>query len=158
MSSIAGVGSAAFAAKGPPPPSNSQLGVLASSFHFTVFGNLPGGPAKVQLINMSSVDPHEFLAVNLGPVCSKFTQADATHELDKLTKIHGNPLPTFLHDCPGGAFEGANGTGPLSTSSATYNFTPGRTLYWCAIRKNGTPHYKQGMLGFLNTPGPVLNP
>jgi len=142
------------------------MAVVARDFQFIVPPALPAGQYDLQFINISRDEFHEFVALNVEGCKSKLPTVDsakrmlerigeaafaevgpnATEEefsaaLDKFTRV----------ECPGVVPEGEAFAPPGQRSRADYNFTPGKTLYFCGVPDdNGTPHFDLGMIGFMN--------
>jgi hypothetical protein len=128
-----------------------RLAVVARDFRFSgVPTSLAAGTRPVNFINVSKDEFHVFLSVGLGPKCSSYTKAEAIAELDK---VGGAPDPgaAFAADCPGGGLDGDAGAPPGGRVTQDYSYAPGRHLYFCPVTTDsGVPHYKLGMIGFLN--------
>ncbi len=127
-------------------PLKLPLAVVARDFQFLgVPGRLPAATYDLQFINISRTEEHEFVAVNLGPICSKtITTVAAAKAL-----LDGGQDPDVV--CPGNTFEGGVDAGPGGRARQTLTLTPGRTLYFCGVPdENGTPHFDLGMIGFIN--------
>jgi hypothetical protein len=119
------------------------LAVVAKSFRFLGVPRwLPAGQYDVRFLNISP-DDHEFVAVNLGPVCSRTVTSVA-----QAVAVLNSQDPDVV--CPGNSFEGAAFAGPGGRDREAFTFTPGRTLYFCGVPENGVPHYDLGMIGFIN--------
>ncbi len=151
----------AGAAEATPANATTPLSVTAENFRFL---NVPvflrAGSYDVTLHNISE-DDHVFLALNLGPVCSRSvtTTADASALLTRVGQEagdSGDPETVFEAACPGGSFEGAVFAPPGGTETDKIDFTPGKTLYFCPIpEEDGTRHYDLGMIGFINVIDPA---
>ncbi|MGI9034160.1 MAG: hypothetical protein ACR2HY_10910 [Acidimicrobiales bacterium] len=128
-----------------------SLSVVARDFQFLgVPSRLPAGTANVRFRNISRSEFHEFIAVNLGPACAGFTRDQAIAEITKAGQAE-DPIAAAQEDCPGLTFAGAAFAPPGGSDRETYDFQPGRVLYFCSIPdENGTPHFDLGMIGFIN--------
>lgn len=138
-----------------------QLAVVARDYRFSgVPTSLTAGPRQVKFINVSKDEFHLFLSADLGPTCGSYTKAQAIEVLDKVGAVAdsgGDPEAAFGALCPGGSLDGQAGAPPGGRDTEGFDFNPGRHLYFCPITtENGTPHYKLGMIGFLNAKAPKV--
>ena len=124
------------------------LGVVSRDYRFYgVPSWLPAGTYSMTHFNVGH-EPHVFIAVNLGPVCSEtittVAQADAF-----LDEVQG---PEDLEAaCPGSSIAGDVFAPPGGRSTGELNLAPGRVLYFCPIPDDhGVPHDELGMIGFIN--------
>ncbi len=134
-----------------PPASAAGLklpmAVVARDYSFlAVPPALPAAEYDLRFFNISRVEEHEFVAVNLGPTCSTTVNTAA----DAKALLEGGEEEAFAA-CPGAEFEGAVFAEPGGRDRGTFNLTPGKTLYFCGVPDgSGTPHFELGMIGFLN--------
>ncbi len=130
-------------------PRGLPMVVVAKDFQFLgVPGRLPAAEYNLRFLNISRTEEHEFVAVNLGPTCSRtITSVEAAKTLISNTQADG----AFEAACPGGAFEGSAFAKAGDRDRETVTLTPGRTLYFCGVPdEDGTPHFELGMIGFIN--------
>ncbi len=162
-STLAVAAPSAGAAEATPASATTPLSVTAESFRFL---NVPvflrAGNSSVTFRNISADDDHEFVALNLGPSCSRSvaTVDDAKALLMSVGQQANqagadDPEPYFEAACPGGSFEGAAFAPPGGTDTEDFAFTPGRTLYLCGVPEDGVPHFELGMIGFINVIDPA---
>jgi hypothetical protein len=124
------------------------LGVVSRDYRFYgVPSRLPAGTYNMTHYNVGS-EPHVFIAVNLGPVCSDtittIAQADAF-----LDEVHGPG--DLAAACPGSSIAGSVFAPPGGRSTSELNLASGRVLYFCPIpNDHGVPHDELGMIGFIN--------
>ncbi len=130
------------------------MAAVATGFQFLgVPSTLPAAHYDLQFFNISQQDDHEFVALNLGPVCSVTIQtvSDAKALLEQVGSSGGDPEVAFEAACPGGGFEGTVFAPPGGRDRGDFTLAPGRTLYFCGVpEEDGTPHFELGMIGFIN--------
>jgi len=134
------------------------IAVVAKSFQFLgVPGRLPAGQYDVRFFNISRDDDHEFVAFNLGPICSPGTRtaADGKALFERIgAAAEGGTEDDFgraFDDaCPGNSFAGAVFAPPGGRDRADLDLQPGKTLYLCFIPEDGVPHFELGMIGLID--------
>lgn len=127
------------------------LAVVSTDYRFQgVPGRLPSGSYNLQHYNLG-LEPHVFVAVNLGPQCSQSvrTTAQALAFLDTLEGPED-----LAAACPGSSLAGDVFAPPGGRASGPLSLTPGRTLYFCPIPDaHGVSHEELGMIGFIDVFG-----
>jgi len=130
------------------------MAVVARDFQFIVPPALPAGQYDLRFFNISRDEAHVFVALDLGPTCSRTTNtiAQAKALIEKLLAAGEDGFEAaFDSACQGGSFEGAAFAEPGGRSREDFTFRPGKTLYFCDVPDDdGTPHFDLGMIGFMN--------
>ena len=128
-----------------------NLAVVSTEYQFRVPSRLPAGSYTLTHYNLGR-EPHVFVVVNLGPVCSQTitTIAQAHAFLDQVP-----PGPDALEKanrlCPGVGLAGDVFAPPGGRTTGPLNLAPGRALYFDPIPSpQGIPHDDLGMIGFIN--------
>jgi len=132
MSLVLGMPQAATAA-------TRSLGIVARDYSFSgISSRLVAGDYDTRFVNGSRKEPHEVVALNLGPACAGLTRQQVVAHLD---------ADTIELACPDIAFEGFAFAPPLGRDRVSFTLDAGRTLFVCFIpTPQGIPHYQLGML------------
>jgi len=125
-----------------------SLGIRALDYRFSgIPSELQPGDYDTRFINSSRSEPHEAIALNLGPECANLSRAQV------IALLEGSEEEAFAR-CPSLGFSGAAFALPRGSDRTTFSLTPGRTMFVCFIpTPRGTPHFKLGMLSFTNVRG-----
>lgn len=126
------------------------LAVVAQDYRFLgVPSTLPAGTYDTRFLNLGD-EFHVMVALNLGPVCSNFSDGSILRLIDEVGSTE-DPEAAFGAACPGGNLAGDPAAPPGGRDRQDVTLTPGRAYYFCPVpTEDGVPHYKLGMDGFVN--------
>lgn len=124
------------------------LSVVSTDYSFRGLpSRLPAGTYNVTHYNFGH-EPHVFIAVNLGPVCSQSVTTIA--QADAFLDVVQGP-DDLAAKCPGSSIAGDVFAPPGGRSTAPVTLAPGRVLFFCPIPDDhGISHDELGMIGLVN--------